>query len=111
MSTEGRVIVECQAQVFHAGSDFDLSPHKPQAITRWRRSVIGPAAEPHCLRFVRGHTQSQSLDRGEHADHSQFGETDGSVQRNRRTLDLRRQRPERTDNPTASGNARIEAAT
>ena len=56
VSTEGRVIVECQAQVFHAGSDSDLSPLKPQAITRWRRPVIGPAAEPHCLRFVRGHT-------------------------------------------------------
>ena len=97
MSAEVPVTVEGQAQVFHAGSDLDLSPFQPQAIARWRRPVIGPAAEPHCLRFLRGHPQPQSLDRGDHAGHSQFRQTDGSVPRrapdqHQRVVGIARQR-------------------
>ena len=81
MSAEGPVTVEGQAQIFHAGSDLDLSPFQPQATARWRRSVIGSAAEPHCLGFLRGHPQFQSLDRGDHAGYRQLRQADGSAPR------------------------------
>ena len=81
VSAEGPVTVEGQAQIFHAGSDLDLSPFQPQATARWRRSVIGSAAEPHCLGFLRGHPQSQSLDRSDHAGYRQLRQADGSAPR------------------------------
>ena len=81
MSAEAPVTVEGQAQILHAGSDPDLSPFQPQVIAHWRRPVIGPAATPHCLGFFRGHSQPQSLDRGDHAGHRQFRQMGGSAPR------------------------------
>ena len=81
VSTEGPVTVEGQAQIFHAGSNPDLSPLQPQAIPRWRRPVIGPAAESHCLGLLRGHPQPESLDRDDHAGHRQLRQTNGSAPR------------------------------
>ena len=76
VSTEGPVTVEGQAQIFQR-----LNPLQPQAIPRWRRPVIGPAAESHCLRLLRGHPQPESLDRGDHAGHRQLRQMDGSAPR------------------------------
>ena len=43
--------------------------------------MIGPAAEPHCLGFLRGHPHPQFLDLGDHATRRQLRQMNGSVSR------------------------------